>query len=209
MKTTASTLKKPMLLYKWEKQKKKIKYPCYVQPKYDGIRATWDRSTGKLYSRSGKVIEMPHITDSLKAFNALSLDAELCFEDFTVPLPEVIQAISRKDTDLKLMVFDNLQAHDEPFCKRFVSRVEGWFREDGIAHLDPIQIVATTLVHSEAEVDAYYEAATQGGMEGIIIRNADSPYQFGRRTMHTLKYKMEYEDYFQIDGYQRIPHPDI
>ena len=208
METSADTLRKPMLLYKWERLKKKIKYPCYAQPKHDGIRGMYDGSTFKLYSRSGKVVDLPHITEALKDFGACSLDGEICFDDFTVPLPEVMEAISRKDENLKFMVFDNIFMHDKPFQHRFVNRLKGWFEPDGLSSVEHIRIVMTKELWNEHEVDAYYEAATQAGMEGIIIRNADSPYEFGRRTRFTLKYKLEYLETFAIEGYQVVPHPD-
>jgi ATP-dependent DNA ligase len=202
------SLKKPMLLSKWEKQKKKIAYPCYVQPKHDGIRAMYDGNNCKLYSRSGKVVMLPHITNALKAFGACSLDGEICFDDFTVPLPEVMEAISRQDQDLKFMVFDNLGMHQLTFEERFINRVKGWFEPGGLASIDNIRITDTLLMDDESQIDEYYERATQAGMEGVVIRNVDSPYQFGKRTMFTLKYKLEYEEKFLVEGYQRIPHPE-
>jgi hypothetical protein len=210
-KTSATTLKKPMLLSKWEKQKKKIVYPCYAQPKHDGIRCMYDGDTGKLYSRSGKVVDLPHITDQLKAFNTISLDGEIAFEDYTVPLPEVIHAISAKDINLKFHVFDNISDDNVhlSFQIRFINMLPGWFKSEGlVSSCDAIRVTDTQRFDSEDEIDAYYEAATSAGMEGIVIRNADSPYQFGKRTMFTLKYKLEYEEQFRLIGYQIIPHPE-
>lgn len=211
MVTSADTLKKPMKLYKWEKQKKKITYPCYAQPKHDGIRAIYDN--GKFYSRSGKVVLLPHLTDALEEFGAVSLDGEIAYDDFTVPLPEVIEGISRQDKNLKYHVFDNIHKYDPDkfapdFEERFVSKVNGWFSQDGLATLPGIRICATHEFDSEEEIDAYYEEATQSGMEGIVVRNADSPYEYGRRTMFTLKYKLEYEEVFKVEGYQPVAHPE-
>lgn len=208
MNTSADSLQKPMLLYKWQKQKKKIKYPCFVQPKHDGVRAIYDGLLCKFYSRSGKVIDLPHLTEALRKYGSCSLDGEICFDDFTVPLPEVIEAISRKDTNLRFHVFDNIEMNDKPFVDRFVRRLKGWFEEDSLSSVDGIRITKTMALNSEAQVDAYYEEATQAGMEGIVVRNADSPYEFGRRTMYTLKYKFEILAYFDIEGYQVIPHPE-
>lgn len=208
--TNATTLKKPMLLHKWDKHKQKIKYPCYVQPKHDGIRAIYDGDAGKLFSRSGKVILLPHITDNLKAFDAPSLDGEIAFDDWTVPLPEVVHAVSAQDRNLKFIAFDCLDEEtlDAGFEVRFVSKVTQWFEGSGLAHVDGLRICQTEKLDSEEAVHAYYQDAVAAKMEGIVVRNIDSPMDFGRRTMLTLKYKLEYEEEFLVEGYQVVPHPD-
>ena len=70
----------PMLAQDWFKQKDKVKYPVYSQPKLDGVRCII-RADG-MWSRNGKpIISAPHIFESLKPlFEAnpdLILDGEL------------------------------------------------------------------------------------------------------------------------------------
>jgi hypothetical protein len=206
--TTVSqaTLKKPMLLHKWEKQKHKIIYPCIVQPKHDGIRAMYDYETKKLYSRSGKVIDLPHITDALEGQVWIDLDGELAFDDWTVPLPEVIHAIAHKHEAIKYHVFDQPDP-DELFNERFIKYIGRWMQPGNLGNLSNIRIAQTLKAMSQDQVDTYYTQATEAGWEGIVVRNLGSPYEFGHRTMQTLKYKFEIESKFQIHSYQIIPHP--
>ena len=59
---------KPMLAQSYDKHKKKLVYPCYTQPKLDGIRCLARRrgDVVTLYSRKGKVLELvPHINEAL------------------------------------------------------------------------------------------------------------------------------------------------
>ena len=59
----------PMLAHTFEKQGHKIKYPCYVQPKLDGIRCIAVVKNGKctLWSRTRKQItSCPHIVEEIE-----------------------------------------------------------------------------------------------------------------------------------------------
>ena len=55
----------PMLAYQYNLKKSEIKFPCYVQPKLDGVRCVVVGN--KLYSRNGnRFPELPHIEDDRK-----------------------------------------------------------------------------------------------------------------------------------------------
>lgn len=58
----------PMLAYDYKKKKEYIKFPCYVQPKLDGVRAV---GVGKnFYSRNWiKFPELDHIRDEMSTIN--------------------------------------------------------------------------------------------------------------------------------------------
>jgi DNA ligase-1 len=203
--TSAASLVKPMLLYKWEKQKHQIKYPAIMSVKADGVRAIYD--DGKLYSRSGKVYDLPHISAECKRFLDLGierLDGEICFEDPTVPLPEVIHAIAHGDPNLKFHIFDVISGGS--YEGRFLKNVSIF--KPLLEDLPSLRLINMKVAKSEAEVDAWYEACAQAGMEGIVVRNLDSTYEFGKRVRNVLKYKVEYEDTYTITGYQRIEHPE-
>ena len=59
------TFFEPMLAKDWHKEKAKIKYPIYSQPKLDGIRCIV-RKNG-MWSRNGKqIISAPHIYEAMK-----------------------------------------------------------------------------------------------------------------------------------------------
>ena len=63
-----TNLLKPMLAQSYDKHKKKLLYPCYAQPKLDGIRCLARRrgDVVTLYSRKGKVLDLvPHINEAL------------------------------------------------------------------------------------------------------------------------------------------------
>ena len=72
----------PMLAHQYNNKKSEIKFPCYVQPKLDGVRCVVVGN--KLYSRNGIIFpKLPHIEDELKSnnFDNLILDGELYTDD--------------------------------------------------------------------------------------------------------------------------------
>jgi len=71
-----------MLAYQYNNKKSEIKFPCFVQPKLDGVRCVV--VDNKLYSRNGNRFPvLPHIEDELKLNNRdnLILDGELFTDD--------------------------------------------------------------------------------------------------------------------------------
>lgn len=67
----------PMLAFDYFKRGKDIKFPCYVQPKLDGVRAIFNTSFGAFQSRTGKKFaHLEHIIEELSPLNLL-LDGEL------------------------------------------------------------------------------------------------------------------------------------
>ncbi len=57
----------PMLAHDYFKKEKKVQFPCYAQPKLDGMRGLGNM--GKLISRANKEINtLKHIQNDLKGF---------------------------------------------------------------------------------------------------------------------------------------------
>ena len=64
----------PMLAKVFGKEEKKVTYPCYAQPKLDGMRGLGNCLKGTLTSRSGNVIDtLDHITNAFP-YIGLTLD---------------------------------------------------------------------------------------------------------------------------------------
>jgi len=59
------------------------------------------------------------------------------------------------------------------------------------------------LVHSSADAEQLYAAATEQGFEGIVAKRLDSPYQAGERSRAWLKIKASRSAEFLIGGYTR------
>jgi len=203
--TSATSLKKPMLLHRWDKYGVSMTWPCIAQVKIDGIRCMWDAGDQKLYSRSGKVIDMPHVVASLTNFP--DTDGELAFEDHTVPLPEVIHAIAHKDTRIRFHIFD-FPTDDTSlsFRERFLEKLPHLIQSS--AGRPAIKIVNTMAVKTRDELDDLYTEAVSNGFEGLVVRKIYGTYQYGKRSQEVLKYKFEIEKNFMIQRVKTILHQD-
>ena len=93
----------PMLAQSYDKHGHKIEFPCFVQPKLDGIRCLAIIQDGQvsLWSRSRKrITSCPHIEiELLTIFNSgdIILDGELYNHDLKHDFEKIISAVRKED----------------------------------------------------------------------------------------------------------------
>jgi len=196
----------PMLAHSYKKHGAKyMKFPCYVQPKLDGLRctATYNEEL-KLWFRSGKEITtMPHIiTDLKKSMNPGDIfDGELYahkeeFNSFTGAI--------RGGKHLKTEILAKIKYHcyDFPRINGLVEKDRYDKRRNEFNKLEldnAIVSVKTILVNSFEEAIEIYKQFIEEGYEGLIFRNIDSPYE-QKRSYNLLKYKEFIDAEFKIIG---------
>src|SRR6056300_824449 len=169
----------PMLANKWEDRQKYISTPFYVQPKLDGVRLLVSKDG--CFSRTGKPVSgVEHLSKGLKKGEWLDgecYDPNMSFEDIT-------SAFKTNPTSLKFYVFDYFDTNrpDLPFAERMKRTT-----------------VETYLVKKKSEVKAYHDKFVEQGHEGVMIRDAVSTYEIGKRSNYLLKYKE-----FQTEEYEVI-----
>ena len=193
---------RPMLVKTFQQDGKKIKYPCIVQPKLDGIRCIADVVNGvcTLYSRSGKKIKsMNHIKQEVERlakekmmFN-ITLDGELFSELSFESICSIVMKhkTTFESNHIQYHVFDCIDKL--PFWQRQVEFEE--FCGESV-------IIKTVPVHranNEEEIDQLFEQYVEQGMEGLIIRNTDSKYKHNR-SFDIQRYKPLADDEFRIIG---------
>lgn len=171
----------PMLAQEYGKYKSKIRYPCYVQPKLDGMRALGDKS---LISRTNKPIEtLPHIVEELKRFDGL-VDGELYAHGLSFQKNmKVIKKNRPESIHVKFHVYDMVRPYN--FGDRFSTL------KDIVEHyeLEHIVIVPTFIIHSEEELREKHSLFLSQGYEGTMIRHGDTVYEQGKRSTSLLKFK--------------------
>jgi len=117
----------PMLAHNFKDRQGEIKYPCYSQPKLDGIRCVVRKEGDKLIgrTRNGKEIEcIPHILKRLHgfflAYPTAILDGELYNHDLRDNFNKITSLVRKqKPVQLKNMT-DNAFAKK---CKEFEERL--------------------------------------------------------------------------------------
>jgi len=195
----------PMLAKKYNECKKKIKYPCAAQPKFDGVRSNVNIKTGQLSREGRPQVSAPHILVNIKPIltDNVVIDGELYNHELKHNFNEIISlARSTKPTAEDLAASEKmLQYHiydiflkDQPDML-FFDRYE--ILKQKLNGLHPSLVICETVIcNNEAELDAAYERFLEEGYEGMMIRNNVAYQQ--KRTEHLLKRKEFQDEEFEI-----------
>ena len=190
-KNNISTPILPMLALPFEKRKHNIKYPCYVQPKIDGVRMTCRMVDGKIgmFTRRGKPFTiMSHIEDALiKLFNKFErsesfyLDGELYSDTLTFQeLAGVVRRSSNDEDVLKQIIYVVFDCFDTSkpnltFEER-LNYLKGQFSP--FISTPPVIKIESLKVYSESEIYERNSVYVYSELfEGTIIRNTDGIYK--------------------------------
>jgi DNA ligase-1 len=187
------------------------KFPCYVSPKLDGVRAVV--FGGVVYSRNLKPIRNAHVQAMLGSPLLEGYDGELLVGSPTSPTAfrDTTSGVMSADgePDFLFHVFDHFD-----LTKGFEQRFKGKLARPGtraeIRHKAlPVQLVAQKLVHNEEELLAAEQDYLDRGFEGAMVRSVDGPYKCGRSTVkegHLLKMKRFLDAEAEIIGYEELQH---
>ena len=180
-----SRVLKPMLAKKWDDHKHRTQYPCYVQPKYDGIRAIW---TGeKLITRQREEITtMGHIVEVLKENHIkTTLDGELYVHGMSLQNHmSIISSYKQGESEKVIyMVYDCIM--DTDFKQRSQTARNVIFE----MNTSLVRFSKTWRITSEDEIDQLHEQNLEYGYEGTMIRWGDDSYKIDGRSDKLLKRK--------------------
>ena len=197
---------KPMLSGKVTNLKK-IKYPVWVSPKLDGVRALVLPGVG-LVSRTLKPIPNKHTRELFK--HLVGCDGELIVGEATDPdvFNKTTSAVMTEEgtPDVKFIIFDYFTEPDLPYLP--VPSDDDKVRDSRIDRLGPflrslpkdnkenVLVLAQKLLYDTPCV--LYEEGTYllQGFEGLMLRSPEGKYKFGRSTekeQYLLKLK-RFED---------------
>jgi DNA ligase-1 len=193
----------PMLAHKYDEQGHKIKYPAYVQPKLDGHRCIAIIQDGKctLWSRTRKPITgVPHIARALERLYGKAtvvLDGELYNHDYREKFEQLTSFIRQQTPKpghevVQYWIYDTVVDGD------FASRTK---QLEGLASItsttDPIVVVDTQVVDSEAEMTNLFGVYINFGFEGLMVRNSAGKY-VGKRSYDLQKVKLFTDAEFEV-----------
>lgn len=195
-----------MLAHRFDKRGSAIRWPAYVQAKFDGIRmiAVIGVDDVALYSRNGKPLDAPHDRFKdvlLRHFHAGEVvDGELFSPDMT--LQDIVSGAKKKSdrTDrLQFWVYDMVTPR-QTFMAR-LDRITAALGDDP-SESWPLVLVPTHLVEDEAEMREHHARHMEHGFEGTIVRSANGAYKDGKRSADLLKVKDFVDDEFEIVGFK-------
>ncbi len=172
----------PMLAKKYNDEKQKVIFPCFAQPKLDGMRCLGHPN--KMISRKNTPIDtMRHIQEELSALgSSIILDGELYAHGLS--FQENMRLIKKERPEtitVKYHVYDLIA--DIPFELRYE------LLKEKVKGLEFVELVPTYVIHNEEELKKYHAQFLGEGYEGTIIRWGTQGYDINKRSSSLLKYK--------------------
>ena len=185
----------PMLAKNYEDYKEDFIFPVFSQPKLDGIRCLVSRK-GMATRNGKKIYSCSHIFNRLQNFFEtypdLIFDGELYNHDLKHDFNKIASVVKKTKPTLEDLnesealveywVYDIVDNN-----KTFQQRLT-WIETNLSTKYDtPIKIVPTRLSSNQEQVNELYEAYTEGGFEGQMIR-LNAKYE-NKRSKTLLKRK--------------------
>lgn len=210
--TDAAGNAKPMLAkaVNWDK----VKYPCLVQPKLDGVRCLMvverdeDETAHKIsfLSRSGKpYTTLKHIETAVRLHTHSTgciglpfiLDGEIYSDE--ISFQEIIAAVKKQRPDslkLKFRAYDLID--DAGQTVRYL-KAEELVKNIGS---DTVVMVETKTASMQSQIKEWHDEWVSQGYEGAMIRHTDGMYGQGQRSSDLLKVKEFDETEFAFKNFE-------
>lgn len=198
----------PMLAHKFRDHESKIQYPCYAQPKLDGIRciAIIEMGVATLWTRTRKPITgVPHIIKALEyqfpqhdgdgPEDRTICDGELYNHAYKNRFEEIVSFVKQVTPKaghevVEYHIYDMID--DFEFHER-----SNIIEKAGL--VNPLVAVKTTYTLNAEELMEQFSEDRAAGYEGTMVRNADSLYE-GKRSYNLQKIKEFDDSEFKITG---------
>lgn len=204
----------PMLAHTYEpnsnkKKKSDIVFPCYVQPKLDGLRCimyTDKKGNIMCQSRTGSYFEsIYHISEELKScLKGKILDGELYTNE--IPFEELAGLIKKKKIteedkqkllNVKYHVYDIID-ENKKYLHRYVDIVNLLSEKE----YKYVVAVPTHTVENTDSFKKFFGEFIEIGYEGIMLRNMEGMYRCNYRSQDLQKYKEFKEGEYTISGFK-------
>jgi ATP-dependent DNA ligase len=198
-KCTSRTPILPMLAQPYAKGKG-IEFPCFVQPKLDGIRGIYCPITKCFRSRQGNefpIANTKHMINDLCGTD-VQLDGEFYSKQISFEMLKGVLSKKTKHCDAPLVqfhIFDCIILSES-----FKSRLEIL---SNMKFGESISFVQTEECKELSNVEFFLKDFKRAGYEGLILRNSKGLYIPGKRTADLQKYKTFLDKEFKIIGYKR------
>ncbi len=190
-----------------------IKFPCLIQPKINGVRATIsldDLGNVQILSKEGLRYEISHIEDIFNLNRDIFYykdkdgnEAQYVFDGELYIEGEKLQVISSAvkkfniHTPRVIFIAFDLAIPDMTNIARIIKLKE--LLEFSTYTLScPIQYITTHKVGNDGFVQKYTDEYIKQGYEGSIMRNPNGLYAFGKRPMDMVKLKRVIDEEFTI-----------
>lgn len=199
--TIGTPVPRPMLAFDYNKRGKDITFPCFVQPKLDGVRAIF--YNGKIYSRNGKLY--PHLDFICKEITNVNknliLDGELYSDVLTFQeINGIVKKVKMKPLDLEKIKLIKFNVFDVILDVNFDERLkclQEFFSKRSFKYLN---FVKTEICEKEKDLETFNQRYLDQGYEGLMLRNFNGVYS-NDRSVNLQKLKIFDDSEFEIIGF--------
>ena len=180
--------------------KGKIRFPCFMQPKLNGICNLSETTRREVlhHSRGGKLFNtVSHLDKYINKINPIApLHGELFHPEWSLQkISSYTKELKEDSYLLQYWIYDI--AWVGPFFKERWKWIIKNIPED---NLSPIKITPTVIVNSKAEVKYYHDMWVATGMEGGMLKNENGIYMFQYNSDDIEKVKEFMDAEFEIIG---------
>lgn len=200
----------PMALQVYDKYKKYIEYPCYIQPKLDGIRLTAKIENHDVILLSRRLNEFygfDFIENEIKLLLEdepdIILDGELYNHNLSL---QEISGIVRSENEnnqeklqLQFYIFDCIDLKNQLSFEERFNKLKNLFKHKRFKYL---VLLDTIKIYNEKESNNYFKQYVDSGYEGIIYKNMNAKYEYSNykeiRSKMFLKRKKGYDAEYKI-----------
>jgi DNA ligase-1 len=177
---------KPLLAPNEKVDLSTLSYPFLASKKLDGIRCIFYK--GQILSRSLKQIQNKQLRERFESLRKFTEETQ-CILDGEIYSPklsfqEITHFVMTQDLcdeqlpeHLKFYCFDCLTDENLVFQRRIGDVEYHSF------HMKNLILVTHKRVNNVQDVESYFEEVLKEGYEGLILRNPESLYKFGRGTI--------------------------
>lgn len=180
-------------------QAHKIKFPCGLQAKYDGIRCC-THTDFTLWSRKNKqFISVPHIQQAIEEVNLPLADGELYKHELKNDFEKIVSIVKQAKTPDPEHELVEYHIYDVAIPNMTYIERHKLICDKLKNHKGPLKIVETTICNSHDDIIAACRKYEKLGYEGAIIRNLDAPYEH-KRSYNLQKLKSFIDKEFPVVG---------
>lgn len=211
----------PMLAHTFDpvansKKRHAITFPCYTQPKIDGLRCLmyYSEKHGDVVAQSrtgGTFSSVAHLTtcvrDALKHHPQWVLDGELYTRQYPFEeLAGLLKKSKRSEEDTRKLLLVQYHLYDAFHRGDLSLSFQERWRWVSVLHShvasEYLVLVETRVAHDLEDFRRAFSLYVADGWEGVMLRNSSGEYTPNYRSNDLVKYKEFLEEEFTIVGWK-------
>lgn len=182
------------------------KFPVYGQPKYNGVRSTIRLEFGEpvIRSKDGLIYDLPHIKQwAVHTFNNMEDASDLVFDGelfiYGESLQNIRSAVVKPNLNTSRVIFVCYDLAIAGYTNKERWQMLKEANADGVFMHPAVELTRTYIIKSDEQAQRMCDKfINDEGHEGIMLRDMDAPYHFGKKRINMTKLKRTISHEFKI-----------